>query len=216
MTMFTIDLLKGKAVPTKAQPGGAILKSLPFVVPVLIAIAVTAHYGYAKTSMTINETVVTDIEANIKQFSADLKFHNDIKQQINEIKGTMSEVSGSIGQFSQFSNILQTLVENMPNSIFLKELELRSRHIPKNVQSKTNPDQMERVMFTQRRLLITVCGISKTQSDQAVQDYLYKLRNSKILKPMVEEIRIASSGADEFDDRNVTSYEIDCLFILQK
>jgi len=214
--MFTIDLLKGTCVPAKSKPGGVALATIPFLVPAVIAIITTAYYIQGRSLITMNETIITNTDRKIARFEADLDFREDINQQIAGINRCLTEVSGAIGQYNQFSGVLQVLVENMPDSIILKELEARRRIIQKNVPNKTNPDEMVRATFVQRTLLISVCGASHADSDRSVKQYIYRMRNSEALKPLVEDIRIATSGADEFEGKNVTCYEIDCLFKLQR
>ena len=214
--MFTIDLLKGSCVPAKSQPGGVALAAIPFVVPAIIAIITTAHYIHGSTLITMNEAIITDTDRKIVRFEADLDFRKDIHQQIAGINRSLTEASGAISQYSQFTGVLQVLVENMPDSIVLKELELRRKIIQKNVPSKQDPEVLVRATFVQRTLLISVCGGPHSDSDRAVKQYIYRLRNSEELKPLVEDIRIVTSGADEFEGKNVTCYEIDCLFKLQK
>ena len=213
--MFTIDLLKGGGIPQKSKPVNTALATIPFVVPVVIAIIMIANYIGLGSLIAEKKAGIARIDADIKRYAEDVEFSRYIDNQIGTLKLCMAETAGAIKQYLPFSTILQNLVENMPDPLVFKKLDIRRTPVKKSIPDPRDPSKKIKAVFIKRTLQMSVCDISTYESNNAIKEYIHRLNKSSLLTPIVKDIRIVSSKADQLGDRDVTRYDIDCLFKLQ-
>jgi Tfp pilus assembly protein PilN len=210
--MFTIDLLKGSGAPLKSQPGKFALGTVPFIVPAVIIIIAIAHYGYNSTVLATAKTRIDKMQSMIADYSDDIEYYKDMTGKLTATKQHLAEVSTVIDRHVQWSPIVRTLVEAMPDSIVLQKLRLHRDTVRKKMPDKKDKNKVVFVDCVKRKLRITVCGVSPFESDTAVQGYIYRLRNSDILMSEVTDIRIVTRDVTKLDGKDVPCFEIDCLF----
>ena len=209
--MFTIDLLKGEAVPPKSRPGGIAIAGAAFAAPIIIAIVMFSFYLSNIINISIQKQEVVRYKKKIDQLSDALKMQESFEKEKKVISSCLTEASSSIARHTQWSPILMTLVENMPGSVVLTSLEVKQRSVRKKVPQKDDPNKMTNISVPVRTLHISVCGSPQTNSDKAVRDFGGRLRSSALLGPKLENIKV-SQGFDILQNQSVVSYEMDCVF----
>ena len=103
------------------------------------------------------------------------------------------------------------LVKNMPDSLVLKELEVKRRSTKVKVPQKDNPQTMVDVSVPVETLHITVSGNIRNSSDKAVRLFRDCIRSSDLLREKLEDI-IVSQELNTPKSRDTVSYDIDCIF----
>lgn len=103
------------------------------------------------------------------------------------------------------------LVKNMPDSLVLKELEVKRRSTKKKVPQKDNPQTMVDVSVPVETLHMTVSGNPQNNSDEAVRLFRDRLRSSDLLREKLEDITV-SQELNTLKSRDTVSYDIDCIF----
>ena len=209
--MFTIDLLKGKAVPPKSRPEGIAIAAITFAVPVIIAIVMFSFYLSNIINISIQKREVVRYKKKIDQLSDALKMQKSFEKEKNVISSCLTEASSSITRHTQWSPVLMTLVENIPDSVVLTSLEVKQRSVKRKVPKKDDPKKMTNISVPVRTLHISVCGRPQTNCDEAVRDFGGRLRSSALLGPKLEDIKV-SQGFDILQNQDVVSYKIDCVF----
>ena len=209
--MFTIDLLKGEAVPAKSRPGGIAIVGATFAAPIIIAMVMFSFYLSNIIDMSVQKQEVVRYEKKIDKLSDALKMQRSFEKEKSVYSSCLTEVSSSIGGHTQWSPVLRTLVENMPGSVVLTALEVKQRSIKMKVPHKDDPKKMTNISVPVRTLCISVCGSPQSNCDEAVRDFGDSLRSSALLGPKLEDIRV-SQGFEMLENQNVVSYEIDCVF----
>jgi len=209
--MFTIDLLKGQGIPIKNRPEGVAIAVMAFAVPIIVAIVMFGFYLSNIINLSIKKQEVVKYERKIEELADAIELQKSIEKEKNVISNCLTEVSSFIGRHTQWSPILMTLVENMPDSVVLTKLEVRQRNVKRQVPSKTDPEKMTNISVPARTLHITVCGSPQFNNDRAVRDFGERLRFSSLLEPMLDDIKV-SQGFDKLDNQDVVSYEIACVF----
>ena len=209
--MFTIDLLKGRGVPTKSGPWGVVIAVAAFVVPVLVAMAMLGFYVSNKIVIKVTKQQIVNYENNIKALSDTVKLQTSLEKEKNNINSCLSEALSSVGRHTQWSPILATVVENMPDSMVLTRLEVKQRSVNKKVPKKEDPNQMVNVGVSASTLQMSVSGRSQANNDKAVKEFKDRLRLSALLASKIEDIEI-SQKTDTLDGKEVVSYDIDCIF----
>lgn len=209
--MFTIDLLNGQGLPQKTKPGGVMIAAATSVLPVLLAIGTLGMYLNNKVILSLKEREVVKNEEKIDNFSDALERREALMKEKITYSSCLLEVSTSIKKYTQWSPILTTVVENMPESIILTSLEVERNSIKKNVPLEDNPEETKEIEVLIRILRLNVSGAPQSNCDEAVRDFQDRLRTSELLGPKLENIRV-QRDSEKFKGQDIFSYEIICDF----
>jgi len=210
--MFTIDLLKGQGIPPKSRPEGIAVGAIVFAVPVIVAIVIAGVYMTDNISLSTQKRELADYEKRVDKLSDALELKRAFEKQRATINEVLSEVSSSIDRHMQWSDVLVDIVENMPESMILAELEAKQNMVRRRVAKDGDAETKVDVMVPLRTLSITVSGKSEYNCDRAVRDFSDRLRVSKVLGPKLEDIRVSKSNLGRRKEKNLVSYQIDCVF----
>jgi Tfp pilus assembly protein PilN len=209
--MFTIDLLKGQGIPIKSGPWGLVIAVMAFIVPILVAMVMLGFYLVDRIVISEKKQAIVNYERYIDKLSDAVKLQESFEKEKNSINSCLSEALSSVGKHTQWSPVLATVVENMPDSMVLTRLEVKQRSATKKVPQKEDPNKMIDVGVPASTLQMSVSGRSQANNDKAVKDFKDRLRLSALLAPKLEDI-IISQKSDTFEGQDVVSYEIDCIF----
>jgi hypothetical protein len=209
--MFTIDLLKGQGVPPRSGPGSIAIVAVTAAVPFLIAMALLDSYLHGSIVEPIRVQEIIKWETEIGKLSDAAELHESLEKEKAIYRDCLSEVKSSIGRYIQWSSVLATLVENMPDSVVLTELEVERKSIKKKVPKRDKPEEMTDIDIPIRTLRVTVSGSSQHDCDKAVKDFRDRLYSSALLGPKLESIGV-SQEADKLDGHDIIYYEINCVF----
>jgi Tfp pilus assembly protein PilN len=209
--MFTIDLLKGQGIPKKTKPGGIVIAAVTVAIPTAVAIAMLGFYLFNGIITSIKRQEIVRWEAKISRLSEAIKLQESLEKEKIIYSNCLSEVMSAIGRYTQWSPVLMTFVENMPDSVVLTTLEVKQRSIKRKVPKKDDPERMIDIDVPVRVLQASVCGSRQHNCDKAVRDFRDRLCSSDFLGPKLEDI-IVSQESGTFEGQEVVSYEIDCVF----
>lgn len=209
--MFTIDLLKGQGIPIRSGPWGLVIAATAFAVPIFVAMVMLGFYLGDRIAISTKKQEIVNYEGYINKLSDAVKLQESFEKEKNNINSCLSEALSSAGKHTQWSPILATVVENMPDSMVLTRIEVKQRSANKKVPQKDDPNKMIDVGVPASTLQMSVSGRSQANNDKAVKDFKDRLRLSALLAPKLEDI-IVSQKSDTFEGQDVVSYEIDCIF----
>ena len=209
--LFTIDLLKGQGIPIKSRPEGIVVAAAAFVIPAVVAIVMLGWYLSTSASISIQKQKISSYEEKISKLSKAVELYNSFEEEKRAVNNCLSEVSSSIKKHTQWSPVLAMLVKNMPDSLVLKELEVKRRSTKVKVPQKDNPQTMVDVSVPVETLHITVSGNIRNNSDEAVRLFRDRIRSSDLLREKLEDITV-SQELNTLKSRDTVSYDIDCIF----
>ena len=209
--MFTIDLLKGQAVPPKSTPGSIAAAAAAVAVPVIIAIALFGFYLRNRIVISIQGQTIANYQAKISELSDAVELQKSFDKEKGAYSDCLSEATSSLGRHTQWSPVLVTLVENMPDSVVLTKLDVKQSAIKRKVPQKDDPTKIIMTSVPVRTLQMTVAARPQSKSDRAIRNFSERLRSSSLLGPRLENIRISQSEST-LGGLSVVSYQIDCIF----
>ena len=210
--MFTIDLLKGQGIAAKSKIEHIVVASLTISVPVIVVIVMLSFYLSNGIAMAMDKQQAANYEEKIVKFSKAIKTQESFENEKEAICCSLSEVSSSIDRFTQWSPVIMTIVENMPDSMILTKFELKPRKVKRLVPQKDNSGNMINTGVLINILNVSVCGSPRTNYDEEVRAFSDRLSSSELLKESIlEEIRI-SQKADKKLGQDVVIYEMECIF----
>ena len=210
--MFTIDLLNGQGLPLKSKPGAIAIVAVTAAIPFIIATGMLSLYLNNKINVSVNEQEIARWETEIGKLSDAVEQQEALEKEKIAYGGYLSEVKSFINRHTQWSPVLRTLIENMPDSVVLTELEVECGSEKKQVQApvKDDPHKMMEFEVLTRTLRLSVIGDHQSNNDEAVRDFRDRLRASDFLGPRIENIGV-SQKSEKLDDQDVVSYEISCV-----
>lgn len=209
--MLTIDLLKGQGIPLKSSPGGIAIIAVSAVVPIIIAIIMFSFYLDDKANASVSEQEIVRCQKDIEKLSGAVKVYESLEKEKILYSNCLSEVKSSLSKYIQWSPVLVTVVENMPESVMLTELEVGQESVRKKVPKPDNPQEMVEKSIPIKVLLMTVSGDPKSNCGKAVIDFQDSLRSSAFLGPKLESIGY-SQESEKLKGQDVASYKIKCVF----
>ena len=209
--IFTIDLLNGQAIPLKSKPGGLAVVVATAVIPLTVAMGMFSLYLHNNIAVTVKQKEIAKYDAEAGKLSDAVKLQAALEKEKTTYKDSLSDVRSSIKRHTQWSPILTTLIENMPDSVVLTSIEVEHNSVKKKVPKKEDPKKMVEVDVLARTLRLTVSGGSQRNCDEAVREFRDRLRASPFLGPKLENIAVAQQSETR-QGRDVVSYEINCLF----
>jgi len=210
-TMFTIDLLKGEGIPFRSGPAGIAFAVITAAVPIVIAIAIGGLYLNNKVVMSLKEKEITALADKVEEMSDTIKLQKALEGEKSHYGVCLSEIKSTIGKYNQWSPVLTTLVENMPNSVILTELEVEQNTVKKKVPKKDKPGKMIEVDTLVTSMRMIVSDILRSDSDQAVKEFRDYLCSSSLLGPKLEKVSV-SKESGTLNGQDVVYYMIDCVF----
>ncbi|NIP23220.1 MAG: hypothetical protein GWN67_10245 [Phycisphaerae bacterium] len=209
--MFTIDLLKGQGVPAKTRAQNIAIGAAAVAVPVIIAIAMLSLYLNNKVIISIQKDSIANFKKKIAGMSDVIEYQKSYEEQKTIYDNCLTEVSSNLDRHVQWSPVLVTLVENLPESVVLKSLGVKQRSTRIKVPHKDDPKKTVETSVPVRSLEMTVAGMPESNSDKEIRDFSERLRSSSELGPRLENIRIAQ-GVGKLNEEDVITYQIDCIF----
>ncbi len=210
--MFTIDLLKGQGLPVRTRPQGVAIFVTTFTVPVLVAILMVGYHVRNGVIISIQKQKVATFEAQTRRLADALKLKESCEKDKSAINSCLMDVSTSIRRHIQWSPVLVTLAENLPDSVVLTSLEVKQHSIRRKVAVKGDPEKKVDTSVPVRTLKMRVNGNPSYNCDLEVRAFRDRLRASKVLGQMLEDVVIASQGHETLDGHDVVCYDMECVF----
>lgn len=208
--MFTIDLLNGQAIPLKSKPGSLAIIAVTVAIPVAVAMGMLSFYMQNKIVVSMKEQEIKKCQAEIDKLSDAVGLQKALEQKKRAYGGYLSEVKSSIKKHTQWSPVLTTLMENIPDSVVLTSLAVNQSSVKRKAPKKDDPNQMVEIDVLVRTLQLSVSGGPESNCDEAVRDFRDRLRDSALLGPKLENIEVSQKSETQ-DGQNVVSYEISCV-----
>jgi hypothetical protein len=210
--MFTIDLLKGAGVPIKNSPGTVALKALPFVLPLLVAVYLVGSFQFNRTVIAMEQSGINKMQEKLTEYSADIQQARQWNTATDQVRKNLVEVTRGLGRHIQWSRTLQMLVEQMPESIGLKEIKLaRNTTREKFADPQDSQKQVDK-MVIHRILTLVLYGDPSWETDEAVQQYLTRLEQTPGIQNRMKDIRIVARQSEELNGKSFTIHTIECEF----
>ena len=208
--MFTIDLLNGQAIPLKSKPGSLAIIVISAAIPIAVAAGMLSFYQRNNIVVSMKEQEIAKCQAGIDELSDAVEYHKALEKKKTDYGSSLSEVKSSLKRYTQWSPVLTTLMENIPDSVVLNTLAVEHDTVKRKVPKEDDPDKMVDIDVLVRILRLSVSGGQQTNSDEAVRDFRDRLHASDFLGPRIESIGV-SQKSETLDGQDVVSYEISCV-----
>ena len=208
--MFSIDLLKGKGLPQKLDVRKSALKAVPILIPLLAMGVFAASYQRNASMLRVQRQALAGNQRQIAQYTKDVMEYNKIDTQIKGLEKCLNDISKALSYRIQVSDLLTELVQALPESIFIYEMNMSRNAVNEKIQQENSAEVKQRLVV-RRQLKLVLCGYDPEKSDVAVQDYVSELEKSPLLTGLFVEMKPSARQQGEVDGRPAIYYEIDCV-----
>jgi len=208
--MFTIDLLNGQGIPLKSKPGSLAIIVISAAMPVIVAVGMLSFYQRNKIVVSVKGQEIAKYQVEIDKLSDAVELQKALEKKKIDYDICLSEVKSSLKRHVQWSPVLATIMENIPDSMVLNTLSVEHDTVKRKVPKEDDPTKMVEIDVLVRILRLSVSGDQQTNNDEAVRDFRNRLRASDFLKPRIESIGV-SQKSETLDGQDVVSYEISCV-----
>jgi hypothetical protein len=209
--MHTIDLLRGQGIPAKTTFGSVAMVIVMVVVPILAAAGMVDRYMQNKTDIEIQQQTITTEEATIVKFADAVKFKESLEKDQGAINSKLSEVSSCLGNYIQWSPVLETLAEHMPAKMVMSGLRAESTNVRQQVTSEKGPKHKVNINVSRRMLVLDISGSELRDYGSEVENYSKRLKSSPVLGPKLEGIEFSQKPGSA-GDLNTVSYTMNLMF----
>ena len=212
--MFTIDLLNGQGIPEKSRPAGMAVAAMTIAVPAIAAVVMFTCYVRNATIISIKKEAIAAYEAKLDKLSDAVKLRKASEQEKSLYTNCLSEVKSSIVNHTQWSDILTTVVENLPDVVVLTKLEVTTKHTKRKVPKKDDPKKTVDVSVPIKTLKINLAANPGSNCDEAVRSFRNRLLSLPSLQSAAGKSNTinVSQTSGTLGDQQVICYEIDCIF----
>lgn len=208
--MFSIDLLKGKGLPQKLDMKKSVLKAVPILIPLLAVGVFAAAYQRDTAAMRDQRQTLVSNQQQIAQYTQDVIEYNSIDTRIKGLEKCLKDISKALSYRIQVSDVLTELVQALPESIFIYEMNMNRNAVNEKIQQDDAAEVKQRLVV-RRQLKLVLCGYDAEKSDIAVQVYVSELGKSPLLKGLFVEIKPSARQQGQVDGNPAIYYEIDCV-----
>jgi Tfp pilus assembly protein PilN len=208
--MFSIDLLKGKGLPQKRDMKKSLLRAVPILIPLLAVSVLAASYQRNSETLQDQRRTLVSNQQQIAQYTRDVMEYNTIEARIKGLEKCIKDISRALSYRIQVSDVLMELVQTLPDSIFIYEMNMNRNAVNEKIQQEGSAEVKQRLVV-RRQLKLVLCGYDAEKSDMAVQDYVSELGKSPLLNGLFVEIKPSARQQGEVDGRPAIYYEIDCV-----
>ncbi|MDH4202075.1 MAG: hypothetical protein OEV87_04210 [Phycisphaerae bacterium] len=208
--MFSIDLLKGKGLPQKLDMRKSALKAVPILIPLLAMGVFAASYQRNASMLRAQRQALAGNQRQIAQYTKDVIEYNRMDARIKGLEKGLNDISKALSYRIQVSDLLMELVQTLPESIFIYEMNMNRSAVNEKIQQENSAEVKQRLVV-RRQLKLVLCGYDPEKSDIAVQDYVSELEKSPLLTGLFVEMKPSARQQGEVDGRPAIYYEIDCV-----
>jgi len=207
--MFSIDLLKGKGLPEKGDLKRSALKALPILIPVLAVTVLASAYQRDRASLQDQQQVLQSNQQQLELYTEDVAEYNKINLKIKGMQKCLKDISKAMAYRIQVSEVLVELVQALPESIFVYEMNLDRNSVQEKFQ-QPDSGEVKQQLVVRRKLKLVLCGHNADRSDAAIQEYINDLKQSPLLTEVFTKITPPTRQQGEVDGRPAIYYEIEC------
>ena len=181
--MYEIDLLKGEGIPIRSRPGGIAFACLGIAVPLIVGIAMASIYIEHRVAASVQMQQLGRLRQAIAALEPALETKRTLVGRRAAGMDLLGDVKTALTRQAQWSPLLETVVDNLPENLVLTKLQARRNMVQHRVPAKNDPEMKIDISVPVRALDIGVCGQDEYAAANAVRSFQDRLRSSPVLQP---------------------------------
>lgn len=209
--MLTIDLLKGKGVPTRSDPNTIAFTAGAIAVPAILIIMMFGFYLKNNVIITVQQQKIKLCESNINKMSEAQALLTKADKEKKYADGCLSEAAVEIDKHYQWSPAIVEIVNLLPDSVLLKGIDVKQNMLKKVVPSKKPEGGEVEISIPITNVKINVNERSSSDRGQNMKSFQDSLRSSAVFSSLIDTINV-SQGIETYKEQDFVTYQVDCSF----
>jgi len=209
--MFTIDLLQGEGRPNSGNPGRVALTLAAIVVPLVIISGLIVYYFHTGKQLTNGTKQLSHLKVQVAGLAELRNKQEKLEEHVGESNRCLQEVAEVLPRCVQWSGILQSIAQNIPDTLVVRELEVKRGQVHIEAPRKDNPKKKITISVPQRTLRVSVYDHSSPGNDEAVLLLIQRLCSEPLFMSQMDDIRLRAHQLDRVGNQRLNRYEIDCV-----
>ncbi len=209
--MHTVDLLNGQGIPTRTTFVTLAIVAAMVVVPFTVAAALADRYLQNGETIAMRRHETAKHQAIVDEFVDSVTVKESIEKRGDVIHGKLLEVSSCVGDYVQWSPVIEILAKNMPAKMVMSKLSAQSRLGKRRVPRRYEPGKTIDVPFSKRTLVLDISGDLPGKYETIVRDYRNRLKSSPLLGPKLQDITASKKPLGTGDDKTI-SWTMNLIF----
>ncbi len=219
--MFTIDFLKKHGLPEKPRIFEVGVFAGVTVVLLLVSCLLCIQYFHNNAVLRSREKTLSQYELMVQKVSGAGSEKSFIEKDLSVYDECYNEIASAIGRYVQWTPVLLEFADSLPSSMLLNELSVVRTIKKKKVTSVRDKKKKVDHEIINRTLKSDVYDFMFDAESTAVKSYLDSLRNSQLLKGVLDKIYIVESSDTEYESPNgkkhkVRNHIVNCLLKSQE
>lgn len=210
--MYTIDLLKGQGLPAKANIYLVAAAGAAFAVLALAAILGAKSYLNNRIAYSAGKCTIAGYESKLEELAASLKERDTLAAQKKGMNSRFAELAYAVDLQTQWSEFLYLVSRHLPAELIVDRLEVEMSQKKISVAKRANPEQKTTVTVPVRSVVISLHCKQGRDGDRMMRDFQRRLMESESFREYVSNVIITAREPAQIDNKNVTTYKLDCLF----
>ena len=209
--MHKVDLLNGQGIPPRTTFVTIAIIVLMVAVPFAAAAAMTDRYLQNRETIVIRKQETARHQATVDDLADAVASKESIEKRGDVIHGKLLEVSSCVGDYVQWSPVLETIAKNMPAKMVMSKLSAQSRLGKRRVPKRYEPGKTIDVPFSKRTLVLEISGDLPGNYETLVRDFRNRLKSDPWLGPKLKDITASKKPLGTGDDKTV-SWTMNLIF----
>jgi hypothetical protein len=212
--MFTMDLLKGKGVPEKADIRRTVLRVAGLLPPLAALALLAGAWRYDHQQKLEQDACIHENEQIIELFSDQVKAYRRAGTRVNSLQKQLGQVGRALQCRIQVTDLLRELTEKLPADIFLHDIRL-DRAVRTEKYQLENSSEIKQRRIIGRTVTLTLCNFNTTGGDRLVQNYADELKQSEQAARLFKKVEVTACQQGKVDERSATFYSLQCELVEQ-
>ena len=123
--MYKVDLLKGEGIPIRSRPGGIAFACLVIVVPMIVGSAIASIYLEHRVAASVQLQQLNRLRTAVTCLSEAMETTQALHERQALGVQLLGDVKTALIGRTQWSPVLATVIDCMPDSLILSRLEAR-------------------------------------------------------------------------------------------
>jgi hypothetical protein len=189
-----------------------LLIAVTIAVPLICAMVCYGQYMSNSIHILSVQAKIEDRESKIQARAKTVRDRAELEKKAAVLQDCLGDISQQIARNEQWSDVLRLVVENLPGSMVLSNIEVKVDNQAKNVNDPVDPNKVKQVNFITRQLLISILGSPKSDTINMVREYIRLLGSDSKLSSRLEDIRITGQEIDKLGQTDMMKYNIQCVY----
>ena len=209
--MYTIDLLKGQALPARADLKMLALMTVAFSILIFAAVFMIGSYLYNQTVVMTQNRALERYEGRFQGLKAVFEERQTLGDKRKNLGSCLGEVADTLRYETQWSEFFDAINSHLPKDLIVDLIEVRVSQNRIKVEKRSDPKKKMAIAVPARSVTLSLYCRTNCDGDQMVRDFRQKILETESFTRNIKSVEITSRQPDMIDNKEVINYKLNCI-----